>query len=167
MGSNSREAAEYKAAEPWAVEILMEQLAKSRPSCSGEGFPATISSCVVRLLTKATGSVPALAGIVGVSAPASETTAVVKRERRNQRLLLSHGLAGGRALPSLRLRAIFGMMQRLDLTDNERAVLITALRRLVDFDPRSLSPQTHALKAILERLEPHKPQPIPDTAGTG
>jgi hypothetical protein len=77
------------------------------------------------------------------------------------------GLAGGRALPSLRLRAIFGMMPRLDLTDNERAVLITALRRLVEFDPRSLSPQTHALKAILERLEPHKPQPIPDTAGTG
>jgi hypothetical protein len=76
-------------------------------------------------------------------------------------------LAGDRALPSLRLQAIFGMMQRLDLTDNERAVLITAVRRLVDFDPRSLSPQTHALKAILERLEPHKPQPIPDTAGTG
>jgi hypothetical protein len=44
-------------------------------------------------------------------------------------------------------------MQRLDLSDNERAVLITALRRLVDFDPRLLSPQTHALKAILERLE--------------
>ena len=84
-----------------------------------------------------------------------------------QHLLIPHGLAGGRALPSLRLRAIFGMMQRLDLTDNERAVLITTLRRLVDFDPRSLSPQTHALKAILERLEPHKPQPIPDTAGTG
>src|SRR6202035_4272811 len=51
--------------------------------CAGEVFPATISSWVVRLLTKATGSVPALAGIVGVSAPASETTAVVKRERRN------------------------------------------------------------------------------------
>jgi hypothetical protein len=82
-----------------------------------------------------------------------------------QHLFVSHGL-GGRALPSLRLRAIFDMMQ-VDLTDNERAVLITALRRLVDFDPRSLSPQTHALKAILERLEPHKPQPIPDTAGTG
>jgi hypothetical protein len=64
------------------------------------------------------------------------------------------------------LRAIFDMMQ-VDLTDNERAVLITALRRLVDFDPRSLSPQTHALKAILERLKPHTPQPIPDTAGTG
>ena len=57
------------------------------------------------------------------------------------------------------------MMHRLDLTDNERAILITALRRLVEFDP--LSPQTQALKAILERLEPHKPQPIPDTAGTG
>jgi hypothetical protein len=57
------------------------------------------------------------------------------------------------------------MMQRLDLTDNERAILITALGRLVNFDP--LSPQTQALKAILERLEPQKPQPIPDTAGTG
>jgi hypothetical protein len=83
-----------------------------------------------------------------------------------QRLLLSHGLAGGRALPSLRLRAIFGMMQRLDLPITN-AVLITALRRLVDFDPRSLSPQIHALNAIHERLEPPKPQPIPDTAGTG
>jgi hypothetical protein len=57
------------------------------------------------------------------------------------------------------------MMQRLDLTDNEQAILITVLRRLVDFGP--LSPQTQALKAILERLEPQKPQPIPDTAGTG
>ena len=57
--------------------------------------------------------------------------------------------------------------QRLDLTDNERAILITTLRRLIDFDPQSLSPQTQALKAILERLEPEKQQPIPDTAGTG
>src|SRR5437588_5060716 len=54
---------------------------------------------------------------------------------------------------------------RLDLTDNERAILITALRRLVD--PQPLSPQIQALKAILERLEPQKPQPIPDTASTG
>jgi predicted component of type VI protein secretion system len=59
------------------------------------------------------------------------------------------------------------MMQRLDLTDNERAILIAALRRLVDFDPRALSPQIQALKAILERLEPQRPQPIPDTASTG
>jgi hypothetical protein len=38
------------------------------------------------------------------------------------------------------------------LSDNERAILITALRRLVDFDPQPLSPQIQALKAILERL---------------
>jgi hypothetical protein len=59
------------------------------------------------------------------------------------------------------------MMQRLDLTDNERAVLIAALRRLVDFDPQPLSPQSQALKAILERLEPHKPQSLPEDASTG
>jgi hypothetical protein len=58
-------------------------------------------------------------------------------------------------------------MQRLDLTDNERAVLITALRRLVDFEPQTQSPQIQAFKAILERLEPQKSQPIPDTASTG
>ena len=58
-------------------------------------------------------------------------------------------------------------MQRLELSDNERAILITALRRLVDFDPQPLSPQTQALRAILERLDPQKPQPIPDTASTG
>ena len=58
-------------------------------------------------------------------------------------------------------------MMQLDLTDNERAILNTALRRLVDFDPQALSPQIQALKAILERLEPHKLRPIPDTASTG
>jgi hypothetical protein len=58
-------------------------------------------------------------------------------------------------------------MLRLDLSDNERAILITALRRLVDFDPQPLSPHTQVLKAILERLDPQKPQPIPDTASTG
>ena len=58
-------------------------------------------------------------------------------------------------------------MQRLELSDNERAILITALRRLVDFDPQPRSPQTQALKAILERLDPQKPQPLPETASTG
>ena len=43
-------------------------------------------------------------------------------------------------------------MQRLELSDNERAILITALRRLVGFDPQPLSPQSQALRAILERL---------------
>ena len=57
------------------------------------------------------------------------------------------------------------MMHRLDLTDNERAILITTLRRLVEFDP--LSPQIQALKAIFDRLEPLNPQPIPNTASTG
>jgi hypothetical protein len=59
------------------------------------------------------------------------------------------------------------MMQRLDLTDNERAALIIALRRLVDLDPQTLSPQSQALKAILERLEPQKPRSIPEDASTG
>jgi hypothetical protein len=70
-------------------------------------------------------------------------------------------------LPSERSLGVLMRSQRLDLTDNERAVLITALRRLVDFNPQPLSPQIQALKAILERLEPQKPQPIPDTASTG
>src|SRR5215472_3292121 len=74
---------------------------------------------------------------------------------------MARGARDGRALPSCSLRAISDMMQRLDLTDNERAVLITALRRLVEFDPRALSLQTQALKAILERLDPHKSQPYP------
>lgn len=56
-------------------------------------------------------------------------------------------------------------MQRLDLTDNERAALITALRRLVD--PQPLSPQNEALKAILDRLEPQKPKSLPEDASTG
>src|SRR5215831_10916739 len=50
-------------------------------------------------------------------------------------------------------------MMRLDLTDNERAILITVLRGLADFDPQPLSPQTQALKAILELLERRSPIP--------
>ena len=56
-------------------------------------------------------------------------------------------------------------MQQLDLTDNERAALIIALRRLVE--PTPLSPQSQALRAILERLEPHKPRALPEDASTG
>jgi hypothetical protein len=58
-------------------------------------------------------------------------------------------------------------MHRLDLTDGERVILITALRRLIDLDPQSVSVQIQEAKAILERLEPQTPQPIPDTASTG
>jgi hypothetical protein len=57
------------------------------------------------------------------------------------------------------------VMQRLELTDNERAALITALRQLID--PQPLAPQNQALKAILDRLEPHKPQSLPEDASTG
>jgi hypothetical protein len=56
-------------------------------------------------------------------------------------------------------------MLHLDLTDNERAALITALRRLVE--PQPLSPQSRTLKAILDRLEPRKPQSLPEDASTG
>ncbi len=58
-------------------------------------------------------------------------------------------------------------MHRLELTDGERAILISALRRLIDLDPQSASPQLEAAKAMLARLEEQKPQPVPDTASTG
>jgi hypothetical protein len=54
---------------------------------------------------------------------------------------------------------------RLDLTDNERAMLVVALRRLVDSEPDGVSAQ--ALEAILDRLQPQKPQSIPADASTG
>ena len=55
-------------------------------------------------------------------------------------------------------------MQALDLTDNERAVLIAMLRRLVDLEPE---PSAQTLKTILERPEPRKPQSPPKDASTG
>ena len=58
------------------------------------------------------------------------------------------------------------MTQPLHLTDGERAALIAVLRRLIDFDPEPLSPQIQVLRAILERLEPMKPQSIPEDAST-
>ena len=59
------------------------------------------------------------------------------------------------------------IMRRLEITDNECATLIGALRQLVDFDPEPVSPRVQTLRAILERLEPQKPQAIPETASTG
>ena len=56
-------------------------------------------------------------------------------------------------------------MHRLDLTDNERAVLIAALRRVIEFEGEPLSAQM--LKAILEQLEPQRPRDIPADASTG
>ena len=74
-------------------------------------------------------------------------------------------ILAGEIRPRERSLGVLMGSQRLDLTDNERAILITALRQLVD--PQPLSPQIQTLKTILERLEPQKPQPIPDTASTG
>jgi len=74
-------------------------------------------------------------------------------------------ILAGEIRPRERSLGVLMGSQRLDLTDNERAILITALRQLVD--PQPLSPQMQALKAILERLEPQTPQPIPNTASTG
>jgi len=56
-------------------------------------------------------------------------------------------------------------MLHLDLTENERAALIAALRRLLE--PQPLSPQSQALRAVLDRLEPHKPKSLPEDASTG
>jgi hypothetical protein len=56
---------------------------------------------------------------------------------------------------------------RRECAQGDVVILRSALRRLVDFDPQPLSPRIQALKAILERLDPQKPQPIPDTASTG
>jgi len=55
-------------------------------------------------------------------------------------------------------------MPQLDLTDNERAVLIATLRRLIDLEPEA-SAQT--LKLIFDRLQPQKPQSLPEDASTG
>jgi hypothetical protein len=70
-------------------------------------------------------------------------------------------------LPCERSLGVLMRSQRLDLTDNERAIFDHGAAPARRFRPQSRSPQTHALKAILERLEPQKPQPIPDTASTG
>ena len=75
------------------------------------------------------------------------------------------GSASGWTSTPIRSPPISDRMQQLDLTDNERAALITALRRLVE--PQPLSPQSLALKAILDRLEPHKPRSLPEDASTG
>jgi len=48
-------------------------------------------------------------------------------------------------------------MPQLDLTDNERAVLIATLRRLIDLEPE---PSAQTLKLILDRLQPQKPQSL-------
>ncbi len=58
-------------------------------------------------------------------------------------------------------------MEQLELSDNERAVLAALLHEVLDYGGDPLSPRIEALKAILARLEPQKPQAIPEDASTG
>jgi hypothetical protein len=46
------------------------------------------------------------------------------------------------------------VMARLDLTEEERAVLVQTLRQIVDGDRFPLSSRIRQLKAILAKLEP-------------
>jgi hypothetical protein len=76
---------------------------------------------------------------------------------------LAGGAGSGSFGPNSSPRRFRGMPQ-LDLTDNERAVLIATLRRLIDLEPE---PSAQTLKLILDRLEPQKPQALPEDASTG
>jgi hypothetical protein len=49
----------------------------------------------------------------------------------------------------------------LDLTDDERAVLVRLIRRALDEARYPLSPQLDPLKAVLAKLEPPAPRPDP------
>ena len=99
-----------------------------------------------------------------MSAPAQRPRCATSPQQRGTSDVLPGGV-GERDSTSRRSLTILDVMQQLDLTDNERAALIIALRRLVD--PQPLSPQNQALKAILDRLDPHKPQSLPEDASTG
>jgi hypothetical protein len=47
----------------------------------------------------------------------------------------------------------------LDLTDEEAAALIRALRNLIDDDRYPLSPRVLMLRGILGKLKPERPRP--------
>jgi hypothetical protein len=58
-------------------------------------------------------------------------------------------------------------MHQSDLTDDERAAVVAALRKLVDADKFPLSPRLKPLKSALAKLDPPKPKapPKPPIAG--
>jgi len=47
------------------------------------------------------------------------------------------------------------------LSGDEKLVLVTGLKRLIDDDRYPLSPRVRTLQSILDRLEPPKPAPAP------
>jgi hypothetical protein len=49
----------------------------------------------------------------------------------------------------------------LPLGADEKVVLVTALKRSIDEDRYPLSPRVQTLTAILARLQPPKPAPVP------
>jgi len=55
----------------------------------------------------------------------------------------------------------------LDLTDDEERALIALLRRTIDEARFPYSPRLDPLKAILAKLEPPKPAPLPPPLGRG
>jgi hypothetical protein len=55
-----------------------------------------------------------------------------------------------------------GVMQHLDLSDDEAAALVALLTRTIDGDRYPLSPRVRALKAILAKLGPEPVrEPLP------
>ena len=61
------------------------------------------------------------------------------------------------------LSLILPNMARLDLTEEEREVLVQTLRQIIDGDRFPLSPRIRLLKAIPAKLEPPAPaaEPFP------
>ena len=49
----------------------------------------------------------------------------------------------------------------IELTGDEKQVLVAALKRAIDGDRYFLSSRVQTLKSILSRLEPQKPAPPP------
>jgi hypothetical protein len=49
----------------------------------------------------------------------------------------------------------------LPLSGDEKLTLVAALKRLIDEDRYPLSPRVQTLTAILARLQPPKPAPVP------
>ncbi len=52
-------------------------------------------------------------------------------------------------------------MPTLDLTDDEKLVLVAHLRHALEYDPFPYAPRLDPLKAILAKLELPAPQPEP------
>jgi hypothetical protein len=61
-------------------------------------------------------------------------------------------------------------MPKLDLTDDEHAAVVEALRKLIRTDPFPLSPRLRPLNSALAKLAPQperKPRPPPPQPGDG